>query len=1235
MPVISRKDLAAKNKAGNGIRQQQNNDAVKKLADTLKKAADKLDDEAFGVSCNFFGDALSELASNSIPRANQSIIDRSLKNLNGLLESLEYRYQNGPSGYEQLVSVMSEIGSSKEEFDALLGTVNNVLELGLERSILKPVDPAEQEHRRLQQEQERQRRQEQERQRQQELERQRQQELELQRQRELEQQRKLEQERQRQLELERRRREEQERQRQQELERQREAQSRQQRVDEITQRREEFLREDYLGTNYSSKSVKPLKIDPDYQQKLDALSDAQAVAANSNIIKNMRDEVLERTDKILNEDPIARRKREREEAELMAEEEAKNAEPIVQTKTVMISEELRDSFYKRFPESDLLTARDRFGNEIKGTEAILLSLAGEGRKLYINLPADGQRRCTCLEGEDGHLFISKGPVEFGSEPELIRADPEPTIAGSFEKLLNENGIISAIDSEGHVLTSKEDMLKALDKSGSRLMAFGEDMAFAIALENRDQALYASEKADRMEPDPNTVSPDRIPEKTTLLGIDQTDVLYAELPDGTRLETPDAIRERLRDPNESGRMYLYTNKDPESAYLVHHRHGESVGISPYLIHKSQLEKTGDNAIEPMDMGSVEEKRILNWKEADIAYAVDDKGRRYDKPADIKTALYGADKTLQIYTNGEKLPFAVQKKNNRFYISPERVTRFEDQMTALGGQLKEMDSEDFEPVEPKRMDAKAFLGKSWKLGQPEEKEQQFVAFTGIDFAKPQIDFAVGEDGKLYRTEDEIAAELDKSGARTLFIFDKSGEAPYAVQKKDGMFYKSDDRISTRSIMPDSESFEPKKSLHVKDIVSIADKSKVFELKDKTDDLGREQLFYEKNIKALKEVSKPPEELKKPVKPTLGFWGSIAYGLTWFFTFGRGDTEAHRTLPSRLKRYEQDLALYPSKLEEYGKKLAAHKAYLKDGAQKLAEFENKLAETKAKRAQAKKERTEAENAYMNAIRGNDESAVNNYRSRIETRLEGVNDLRINGKITPQNIFAHTWLKEAECKGKKASDPNARRAFCAYVASSKLEEEILVSRVNSEQLSDALEERKLSQLNNGSIVDSMMKDKDLKKLFDDMGDKAIDPGKLKTAYLEKSRQRELEKMNDVKYLEAAKEHMAERFGTKTIDPSDKASFEKTFEAVLRYDMLKKSIKAQSSLPPANNPAMIEKRYEEAKSLESSAYRSNITEKDKFPYRKAFEALSGSEMNLDEMSAALDAKKRELELQAEGPQAH
>lgn len=103
-----------------------------------------------------------------------------------------------------------------------------------------------------------------------------------------------------------------------------------------------------------------------------------------------------------------------------------------------------------------------------------------------------------------------------------------------------------------------------------------------------------------------------------------------------------------------------------------------------------------------------------------------------------------------------------------------------------------------------------------------------------------------------------------------------------------------------------------------------------------------------------------------------------------------------------------------------------------------------------------------------------------------------------------------------------------------------------------------------------------------------------------------------------------------KTIDPAD----EKTLETALRYKMLQASIRSQKNLPPTTDPARIEARFKEAHSLESNVYRNRITEADKFPFRKAFDALQGKEMKLDELSSALDAKKLELDRQAEGPQA-
>ena len=212
MPVISKKDLVTKNKAGNGLRNKdnsgnslQNNAAVKKLADLLSKAAEQTRDidEASADSYKYYSDSFKTLADTPINRNTDGKISLALKALDGFEDSMSHfdkvlRNTN----YDHIVKLLPKIGSNKQEFDNLLRTANNVFEMGLEKTVLK-VETAEerqarearereaaerarqeqerqrQEQERIRQEQERQR-QEQERQRQ-EQERQRQEQLRAQR----------------------------------------------------------------------------------------------------------------------------------------------------------------------------------------------------------------------------------------------------------------------------------------------------------------------------------------------------------------------------------------------------------------------------------------------------------------------------------------------------------------------------------------------------------------------------------------------------------------------------------------------------------------------------------------------------------------------------------------------------------------------------------------------------------------------------------------------------------------------------------------------------------------------------------------------------------------------------------------------------------------------------------------------------------------------------------------------
>lgn len=113
-----------------------------------------------------------------------------------------------------------------------------------------------------------------------------------------------------------------------------------------------------------------------------------------------------------------------------------------------------------------------------------------------------------------------------------------------------------------------------------------------------------------------------------------------------------------------------------------------------------------------------------------------------------------------------------------------------------------------------------------------------------------------------------------------------------------------------------------------------------------------------------------------------------------------------------------------------------------------------------------------------------VKQYRDHLEVKMEGVSDLLWKGKITEDNLFAHTWLKRAECDQQPCSSMTARKALCAYIAADALEDEILSRRVHSIETSGSVIERRLAPLKNGKAVEDLMKNPELKKILDDLGD-------------------------------------------------------------------------------------------------------------------------------------------------------
>ena len=371
----------------------------------------------------------------------------------------------------------------------------------------------------------------------------------------------------------------------------------------------------------------------------------------------------------------------------------------------------------------------------------------------------------------------------------------------------------------------------------------------------------------------------------------------------------AILEQLEKPG--AKLYLYDNKHSVMA-VVRNENGMIHGTSPKVTTET------DPLFFERYPGLLPEdgNKILTFDKNEIESAVDENGRKYDTPEKVLTALYGADKHLRIYKTGESVPYDVVKKNNRFYI---------------GKKLEEIKDEPFNSIgeiEPPEQDpVKSFLKREWTFeghSTPEEQkyEEELKKAQGPAYVdtRRHFAFALDENGRMYRDLDAVSDYLRKNERKPLFIFDKDGELPFAVEYKDGRMLRSNDPVSSQNRMRSSDAYEPKKSLDVDDIIHRADYSKVSQAKDDVSDWKKLVKFYEQNIKAIEDVKKAgkPKAPTKPKKPSLGFFSSIGYGFVWLFTFGQGDTKAHREYREKLENYPNVLSYYDTKLvPEYNKK------------------------------------------------------------------------------------------------------------------------------------------------------------------------------------------------------------------------------------------------------------------------------------------------------------------------------
>ncbi|MBR5642289.1 MAG: hypothetical protein IKW92_09200 [Firmicutes bacterium] len=787
------------------------------------------------------------------------------------------------------------------------------------------------------------------------------------------------------------------------------------------------------------------------------------------------------------------------------------------------------------------------------------------------------------------------------EAVMIPADLRSHILYKYAK----NGKVQGLDWSRDPLESTDAVLEELSKGDAVFLQEGEEGKYRM-LVYPDGDLHVSSE---LFAEPKLVDIDQ----TDRVDLEKSAFLHnnrieeAEDAQGNVYKGHDEILAKLNEPD--AKLFLYDDKRV-NVIAAQNRDGDlhTAGKAMpdlfhpdyYVHHQGFLPDQGDN--------------ILGFKKDDIDYAVDKDGRRYETPEALTVALYGTDKTLSVYLKGKEQPYEVTKKNNRFYTK------------------KHLDEIEVRSVEKTGVEkAKEFLTSHWTLpGEGENKDVYFPEEAkqfGNEFA-----LAVDADGNVYRDMDSAAEFLASKDGNRLFVFDKAGNLPYAVQYKDGSMLISNDYISSQNRLRESDEYQPKKSLDVDDIIKRADYSKVSVAKDDVSDWQKMKKFYEKNIHAIEFVKSQgkPNKPKEPKKPSLGFWNTLAYWGKLIITFGQGDTKAHREYLEELEAFPHLQAGYPKRLAEFEEKDKKWKEYEANGEAKLAEYREGLEKAKQKLDGASAKLNDARDVFNDQLKDNDVMDVNTYRDKLEVKLEGVADLQKQGKITRQNIFANTWMKETACDGKKASDPEAKKALLEYVASRTVEEQILGDRVSGRLVNANVEDRRVGELNNGKAYAALEKDPDVNEMLDNMGDDKINPGMFYNDLTKKLATRSYEKKGYKAVYEENVKSMVDLFGKKKVDES-------CLDDLIRLNRLQKYQKRDEGYALPYDEKTANAQHKIARDNIRQIYRDPITEQDRDLFRPAVQALKDENkgpMKLDDMLTAVHEKRHQLQEQAEAQEA-
>lgn len=493
-----------------------------------------------------------------------------------------------------------------------------------------------------------------------------------------------------------------------------------------------------------------------------------------------------------------------------------------------------------------------------------------------------------------------------------------------------------------------------------------------------------------------------------------------------------------------------------------------------------------------------------------------------------------------------------------------------------------------------------------------------YRSVD-AEP-VAMAVDEKGRTYRNTDEIKAELAKPGRR-LFVFQKDGSLPHALENRDGRLFVSDAEISGSNQLPEHDRFAPKRSLKATDIAEIpsykAVKSSETYAKDWKLKLKSLNERIEKNETALKEEGKWDDkgefgyiELNRP-KPPRGVGTWLWRAAVKVATLGFGETAAFR-------QYKQDQKAYQAKIENHPKRMKALREKKKDLLDKRREYEKSLAQYSAQKEKLK-------SAYEAADPEGKKKEIQTYRAQTEVRMEGVADLLRSGKVTPDNVFANTWLKRSACAGRTKDDPQAVRDLKEYIVSRTVEEEVLKETMEDKEYSRARNERMTEMLNDGSGLRRMDNDRTFRDVMEAYGNKPIDPEAIYEKYTTLSLERDAQRNHPLNRLKAEREALIREFGQKPVA-------KECLPDVVRLLMLDSSIKTAEAYPKDPHEVTAKQKKDSEIALASIYKNRDLNEKITPARQNAMEKLSadahnaGRTFTLDQMAGMVDSAARQIE---------